>query len=221
MEDPANEIANVATLVTAAINPEIQKAAVLKYYAADMRFRHPLCAVSPAPHSRDAMLSILQWYRILSPVLSVHVNHVTYDAERNSAYLDITQTFHIRWSPLKPAPARLIVHLVLRPVPSPTDPSKTVYVIAEQEDFYHPDDLAALVVPPLIPLIRLGLHAATFACRVNARIFEALGYWSVKDGEGGQGVELRPEGEPLPAPAEDEERELASRGSKGERRKDD
>ena len=31
MEDPAKEIANVAVLVTAAVNPEIQKAAVLKY----------------------------------------------------------------------------------------------------------------------------------------------------------------------------------------------
>ncbi|TFK82906.1 hypothetical protein K466DRAFT_499449, partial [Polyporus arcularius HHB13444] len=144
-------------------------------------------------------------------------NHVTYDAEKNSAYLDITQVFHIRWSPFKPAPARLLVHLTLRPTPSPTDPSKTVYVISDHEDFYHPDDLAALVVPPLIPLIRLGLHAATFACRVNARVFGALGYWSVRDGEGGQGVELRPEGEPLPPVAEDEERVL--RGKKG--RKDD
>ncbi|TFK78424.1 hypothetical protein K466DRAFT_468829, partial [Polyporus arcularius HHB13444] len=102
MEDPAKEIANVAMTVTAAINPEIQKTAVLKYYAEDMRFRHPLCAVYRAPHSRDAMLAILQWYRVLSPVLSVHVNHVTYDAEKNSAYLDITQVFHIRWSPFKP-----------------------------------------------------------------------------------------------------------------------
>ncbi|RDX39713.1 hypothetical protein OH76DRAFT_1490883 [Lentinus brumalis] len=103
--------------------------------------------------------------------------------------------------------AGLLVHLTLRPTPSPTDPSKTVYVISEHEDFYHPDDLAALVVPPLILLIRLGLHAATFACRVNARVFGVLGYWSVRDGEG----------EPLPPVADDEERLL--RGKKG--RKDD
>ncbi|RPD54552.1 hypothetical protein L226DRAFT_261089 [Lentinus tigrinus ALCF2SS1-7] len=214
MEDPAKEIADVALLVTAAVNPEVQKAAVLKYYAADMRFRHPLCAVSHAPHSRDAMLSILQWYRIMSPILTVHVNGVTYDAEKNAAFLEITQVFHIRWSPLKPAPSRLIVHLTLRPEPSPTDPSKTIYVIAEHEDFYHPDDLAALVTPPLIPLIRLGLHAATLACRVNARVFEALGYWSVKDGEGGQGVALRPEGEPLPPIGAEEQSALELDGKR-------
>ncbi len=80
-----------------------------RYYAEDMRFRHPLCAVTRAPHSRDAMLAILQWYRVLSPVLSVHVNHLTYDAEKNSAYLDITQVFHIRWSPFKPAPSRYVL----------------------------------------------------------------------------------------------------------------
>lgn len=123
MEDPAKEIATVASLVTAAINPEIQKASVLKYvvnlsigvanqpcesryYAPDISFRHPLCAVKSGPNSRDAILSILQWYRVMSPAISVHVNSVTYDEEKHTAFLDITQTFHIRWSPLNPAPAR-------------------------------------------------------------------------------------------------------------------
>ena len=113
--------------------------------------------------------------------------------------------------PGPPHPDSLLVHLTLRPTPSPTDPTKTLYVISEHEDFYHPDDLAALVVPPLAPLIRLALHAATLACRVNARVFEALGFWRVKEGEGGQGVRLRPEGEALPPIGEEEEGELEGR----------
>ncbi|KAI0773177.1 hypothetical protein BD413DRAFT_539885 [Trametes elegans] len=219
MENPAEEIVNVATLVTAAINPEIQKAAVLKYYAQDVSFRHPFCAVEAGPNSRAAMLAILQWYRVLSPVLSVRANSVTYDKEKHSVFLDVTQTFHIRWSPLKPAPARLIVHLTLRPEPEPTDPSKTIYVIASQEDFYHPDDLAALLVPPLIPVVRGALHAATLACKVYARAFGVLGYWTARDGEGGRGVQLRPEGEPLPPVDENEGVELQERPS-GDKKND-
>ncbi|KAI0354375.1 hypothetical protein OH77DRAFT_1425943 [Trametes cingulata] len=213
MENPAEEIVNVATLVTAAINPEIQKAAVLRYYAQDAAFRHPFCAVAPGPNSREAILSILQWYRVLSPVLSVGVNSVTYNEEKHSVFLDVRQTFHIRWSPFKPAPARLLVHLTLRPERSPTDPSKTVYVIAEQEDFYHPDDLAALLVPPLIPVVRSALHTATFACKVYAKVFGMLGYWAVRDGEGGKGVHLQPRGEPLPPVGENEGVELQERGT--------
>ncbi|KAH9895885.1 hypothetical protein C8Q73DRAFT_745088 [Cubamyces lactineus] len=212
MEDPAKEIANVAVLVTAAVNPEIQKAAVLKYYAPDASFRHPLCAVHSAPNSRAAILSILQWYRVLSPVLSVRATSVTYDEEKNSVFLDVTQTFHIRWSPLRPSPARLLVHLTLRPEPSPEDPSKTIYLIAAHEDFYHPDDLTALIVPPLVPLVRCALYAATLACKVNATVFGALGYWSVRNGEGGKGVQLQPQGEPLPPVGENEGIELQERG---------
>ena len=102
----------------------------------------------------------------------------------------------------------LLVHLKLRPEPSPTDPSKTIYLIEEQEDFYHPDDLAALIVPPLVPLVRLGLRAASFACHVQSRIFGMFGYWQVKDGEGGKGVDVQPAGEPLPSVSENEAVEL-------------
>ncbi|TFK94465.1 hypothetical protein K466DRAFT_535726 [Polyporus arcularius HHB13444] len=220
MEDPANEITNVITLLTAAVNPEIQKAAVLKYYARDMSFRHPLCIVPSAPNSRDAMLSILQWYRILSPMIKGNVSSVTYDEEKHIVFLDVTQIFHIRWSPLNPAPARLIIRLKLRLTPSPSDGSKTVYLIEEQEDFYHPDDIAALLLPPLIPVVRLALRAATFACKVNARVFGALGYWTVRDGEGGQGVALRPEGEPLPPVGENEEIELQPIGVRKDKKND-
>lgn len=112
------------------------------------------------------------------------------------------------------------MHLTLRPEPSPTDPSKTVYLIAEHEDFYHPDDLAALIIPPLVPLVRIGLQAATFACKVNARVFGALGYWTASNGEGGKGVHLQAEGEPLPPIGENEGIELQERSSRGDKKHD-
>ncbi|RDX39712.1 hypothetical protein OH76DRAFT_1330941, partial [Lentinus brumalis] len=155
MENPANEITNVIKLVTAAVNPEIQKAAVLQYYARDMSFRHPLCIIPSAFDSRDAMLPILQWYRMLSPMIKGDVSSVTYDEEKHIVFLDVTQIFHIRSSPLNPAPARYVYR-----------PRSCVYLIEEQEDFYHPDDLMALLAPPLISVVRLALRTATFACKV-------------------------------------------------------
>ncbi len=87
-----------------------------------------------------------------------------------------------------------------------------MYLIAEHEDFYHHEDLAAMFVPPLVPLVRFGLRVATLACKMNVRLFAALGCWtrSIKpeEGEGGWSVV-----------AEDEE--LTSRGNRKKGGKDD
>ncbi|RPD54553.1 hypothetical protein L226DRAFT_539301 [Lentinus tigrinus ALCF2SS1-7] len=175
MEDPAKEIDTVVRLVTGAMDPESQNAAALKYYAPDVTFRHPLSVVASAPDSRAELLAILDYYRIISPVI-VHIVHVAYAADTLTAYVDATQTFHIRWSPFKPAPARFFIRFKLRPVPTPGEGTGTVYLIAEHEDFYHPDELMALFVPPLAPLIRWGLRVGAWACGLNARVLEALGF---------------------------------------------
>ena len=90
---------------------------------------------------------------------------------------------------LTAAAHRLLVRLQLRPEPSISDSSKTVYVIAQHEDFYHPDDLAALVVPPLVPLIRFVLFLATWACVFNSRFFMMFGFWAVRGEEGEKATE--------------------------------
>ena len=69
-----------------------------------MKFRHPLCNA----HDRDSLLGIYRWYRIMSPKHTVKVGSVTFDKEKLEVFLDVTQTFHIRWSPLSPAPARCV-----------------------------------------------------------------------------------------------------------------
>ncbi len=64
-----------------------------------------------------------------------------------------------------------MVHLVLRP----SDDDHKLYQIALHEDFYHPEDIAALVIPPLVPIIRLLHKFGTIASNVNARIFGLFG----------------------------------------------
>ncbi|EKM51096.1 uncharacterized protein PHACADRAFT_177788 [Phanerochaete carnosa HHB-10118-sp] len=187
MQDPQKEIPDVVNLITAAVNPEIQEAAVLRYYAPDAAFRHPLCRVWRRPGSRSAVIGILQWYRIMSPVLKIDVRSCMYNAEKHEAYIEVVQVFHIRYSPLAGYPSRLIVHLKLKP--SVDDPS--LLQIAEHEDFYHPDDLMALVIPPLIPVVCFLLWLGTVMSVIGARFFQAtFGYWRIRDRESDESVDL-------------------------------
>ncbi|KAI0077996.1 hypothetical protein K474DRAFT_1771374 [Panus rudis PR-1116 ss-1] len=171
MEDPAKEIEQVILNLTTTASPEVQKATVEKYYDTDAQFRHPLCTVPPGPNSREYILRIYQWYRIMSPRIKLEVRKVTYDDEKKELFCDVVQEFHIRWSPFRPAPSRLLVHLKLRP--SVIEPNR--YFISLHEDFYHPEDLVALVFPPLIPIAHGALKAGTLASAVNAYVFGLLG----------------------------------------------
>ncbi|GBE85807.1 hypothetical protein SCP_0803290 [Sparassis crispa] len=212
MEDPAKEVSQVVQLLTAAVSPEVQRAAVLRYYTPDASFRHPVCAVPPstAPPSRNAVLGIYQWYRVISPRIDLTVRRVLLDpAHPTHLFLQIEQLFHLRWSPLAPAPSHLTVHLTLRPVQE--DGGKTLYYIESQEDFYHPDDLVALLVPPLAPLVRCALFLAALQSNIGRHIAAMFGCWSIKPDEGGhRGAAPRPEeapeapAAPAPAPAPEE-----------------
>ncbi|PCH34776.1 hypothetical protein WOLCODRAFT_165810 [Wolfiporia cocos MD-104 SS10] len=254
MEDPLKEIESVILTITSAVNPEIQKAAILRYFAPDVTFRHPLTTIPSsslkfaAPHttstdlvpspfpanqaspsltdktwywhssistwlsptgwltrsSRETVLRVYQWYRVLSPVLVVRVKNITYDREKEEMFIEVIQTFHIRWNPLPPAD--LITHINLRKLPS------NLYVIAAQEDFYHPEDLVSFVIPPFAPVVHTLLLLGAWVCVIQAWLGSVLGFWSVRDGEGGRGVSLNPEGEELPPQSEQERKDLGNEG---------
>ncbi|KAJ7117884.1 hypothetical protein C8R43DRAFT_1036765 [Mycena crocata] len=172
MQHPSSEIGAVVSLLTAATAPEIQQSAFLKYVTSDAGFRHPICSVTPGPGSRDRLLGIYQWYRIMSPRIDVSLKSVVHDAENNIILLDAVQVFHIRCSPFAPAPSRLLIRLTLRE-------ENGLHYIAFQEDFYHPDDFMSLLVPPLAPVIRTGLSMAATASDIYAKVGQLLGFWSV------------------------------------------
>ncbi|KAF7290753.1 hypothetical protein MIND_01316000 [Mycena indigotica] len=176
MQNPTSEIGAVVSLLTAAAAPDIQKAAFLRYMTSDAGFRHPLCSVLPGPGSRERVLGIYQWYRIMSPRIDITVNNVVYDETNRILLLDVVQLFHIRFSPFKPAPARLLVRLTLR------QDHDGLFYIALQEDFYHPDDFMALLAPPLSPLVRLGLSMTGRASDIYAKCGRLLGIWTSETG---------------------------------------
>ncbi|KAL0569364.1 hypothetical protein V5O48_012599 [Marasmius crinis-equi] len=170
MENPQNEISRVVSLLTTASSPDVQEATFERYVTHDVGFRHPVCRVNPGPGSRDQLLGVYQWYRIISPTVLARVENVVYDKENNVVFLEVVQKFHIRISPFRAQWSRLIVRLTLREIDG-------LQYIAFQEDFYHPDDFANLIIPPLAPLVRFALHGAAVASNVYATAGQLLGYW--------------------------------------------
>ncbi|CAG7853564.1 SubName: Full=Uncharacterized protein {ECO:0000313/EMBL:CCA70802.1} [Serendipita indica DSM 11827] len=124
MQHPEKDITEVVTLLTTAITPGIQKAALERFFAPDAGFIHPVCAVERGPNSRDKVLAI---YQLITRIKM---------EERDGLH-----------------------HIVL------------------QEDFYHPEDFAALIIPPLKPLVSLALRMSSIACSVGAFGAQMIGFW--------------------------------------------
>ncbi|PFH49149.1 hypothetical protein AMATHDRAFT_131510, partial [Amanita thiersii Skay4041] len=170
MQDPVKEIKAVVLQLTTASSPDQQKLAIYKYFAPNAGFRHPLCQVDPGPLSRESILGIYQWYRVISPHISMHIDNVVYDEPHAVLLLDVTQVFHLFFVPVNPAPSRLLVRLTMKQ-------QNGLYIITMQEDFYHPDDVTSLLFPPLSPLVRFTLRSLGVASNILAKSSQVLGCW--------------------------------------------
>jgi hypothetical protein len=134
-------------------------------------------SVKPATNSREGILGIFQWYRVLSGYIELYFDNISYDAEKSILFLDISHVFHMRYSPFQPARTRQLTRLTLHK-------EGARYYIAYQEDFFHPDDFFAMIVPPLFKPVNLILRIGGFACGLSARIAQAvLGVWSPRRGD--------------------------------------
>ncbi|KAJ8488966.1 hypothetical protein ONZ45_g13753 [Pleurotus djamor] len=176
MQHPDKEIEQVVSTLTTTSSAKVQQDAVVRYFTHDAGFRHPLCAVAPAPGSRAKLLGIYQWYRFFSPTIELEVQSIIYDKEAGVLILEIEQVFHIWYSPFKPAPAKLTTRVKLRE-------ENGLHYIYMQEDFYHPEDLMSLLVPPLVPIIHMFLLLAGASCGLFASIARKFGFWDPAQAE--------------------------------------
>ncbi|KAF8346446.1 hypothetical protein F5887DRAFT_1182952 [Amanita rubescens] len=170
MEDPVRDIKEVFRQLTATASPDVQKEAVYTYYVPNAGLHHPLSYIEPGILSRESILGLYQWYRVLSPNVSIDVSNIVYDQRHNVLLLDVKQTFHVFFLPVVPMPSRLLVRLILKE-------EDGLHRIAFQEDFFHPDDLAALVFPPAAPIVRLTLRTFGTASNICAKVSQVLGFW--------------------------------------------
>ena len=74
MDNPEFEIEQAVSLIATASSPDVQKKAIEKFFTSDAGFRHPICHVDPQPGSRQQLMGIYQWYRVMSPKILFKVN---------------------------------------------------------------------------------------------------------------------------------------------------
>ncbi|TEB22924.1 hypothetical protein FA13DRAFT_1766337 [Coprinellus micaceus] len=187
MEDPEQDIASVIFGLTTVASPDLQRETVETYMTKDVAFEHPVCSVQSGPNSREKVLKVYQWYRILSPQLDLKVEHVVFDTKRDIMYVEIVQWFKLFFLPAKPLPARLVTRLELQKI-------RGLYYISRQDDFYHTTEFARLVTPPIGPLVAFLLWLGgivSYALALAAQV--AFGVWQPTadlvngSGRGGEG----------------------------------
>ncbi|KAL5521972.1 hypothetical protein ACEPAF_1828 [Sanghuangporus sanghuang] len=166
MNDPRNEIVSVVKSFCLAKSVSEQRAAINRYFTPDAGFLHPLCSVHPGPGSRDEIAGIYEWYRDMSPDISLEVESFVYDESQATAYLNVVQSFHIFLSPFSARPARLLVKVTLR-----KNDEDGKYYITQQEDYYQPEEILHLMLPFLAPPLSCIKRLAGSICGINAVAF--------------------------------------------------
>lgn len=150
MQNPQRDLPVVLTALATSRSPADLRTAVQKFYTHDASLHHPLGIVEHGPNSRQKILGVYEWHRIISPDTTSSVNAMLYDRKHHVLVVEVTQYFHVRISPFKAAPSRYIIRVVLQ------ERDKEFYIYS-QEEFLHPMDLMNSVLPPLAPLVRLAL----------------------------------------------------------------
>jgi len=159
MENPYDEIIEVVKTTTAAAKVAEQKNAILQYFAPDAGLQHPLCTVERAEGSREQILGLFQWFRDLSPKLDMTVEGFTYDSQQEVIYMTIVQTLHVWCSPFAGRPSKVLVRLDLE-----RSREDGKYYIAQQTDYFQPEDVLQMTIPFLT-------SPTAFAKRTAATVF--------------------------------------------------
>ncbi|KAI0100609.1 hypothetical protein GGR51DRAFT_346472 [Nemania sp. FL0031] len=208
MENPEEEIADIIRSLTMGTREE-QKEALHSYFLQNAYFIHPFCRVPSfrsrqiqvpftniewTINSRLLVLFVYQWYKIMSPKISLEVDSTSFDRRTNSLYVTIRQTFTLWIVPFSLWQAnvklvcllnlvRLDVHEHLR-LPlvengherqndekGAPNSSKSLYFIHGQQDHYQSNDMLKFIAPfGASALYYLWQLFATLLCVVGATI---------------------------------------------------
>ncbi|TFK29568.1 hypothetical protein FA15DRAFT_700153 [Coprinopsis marcescibilis] len=150
MENPSQDIHAVFDLIDNPHPPEIQRAAIEKYFLPEAGFRYPVYAIEQGPNSRAKVLAVYRWLHFISTRTKGSITHVMYDKSRDVLMLDVTQHLQLRYMPFNPSKSRMITRLTLKK-------HGGLHYIALQEDFMHPDAAAGLLFPPLKSAVHYAL----------------------------------------------------------------
>ncbi|KAJ2925307.1 hypothetical protein H1R20_g11733, partial [Candolleomyces eurysporus] len=191
MENPAKDIHKIFNLIDCAHSPELQKAAIEKYFLPDAGLKYPVFQVERGPGGRDRILKLYQyagfqlsthdplsesrvrWLHIVSPKTKGVITHVVYDKSSHALLLDVTQHLDLIYLPFWKSTSRMLTRLSL-------EKHGGLQYIAFQEDFMHPDDLAGLLLPPMKTVLQTLLWMVAIFLTVLAMVAQFLGIFAVR-----------------------------------------
>ncbi|KAJ9138850.1 hypothetical protein NKR23_g8239 [Pleurostoma richardsiae] len=204
MEHPVPEIKEVIYRLTTGTRDE-QADTLRTYFLPDAAFGHPFCRVPSFPgntvpllpwlNSRELILLIYRWYRILSPHIDIKVHSAVFDEVTSTLYVNISQTFRIWFIPFYRADVWLVSALRLVALdPADAEPAAVaakgaaapppltngdgdgrLWFVQRQEDLYPVADFARFVMPwGIASLVGVWQLWSTAACVVLAVLFAPL-----------------------------------------------
>ncbi|KAF6751730.1 hypothetical protein DFP72DRAFT_816177 [Ephemerocybe angulata] len=176
MENPPKDIYKVFNLIDSIRSPELQKAAIEKYFLPDAGFKYPVFQVEEGPNSRDRILKLYQWLHIVSPKTRGVITHVVYDKIQNVILLDVTQHLNLVYMPFWSSTSRMLTRITLKR-------QGGLHYIAAQEDLMHPDDVAGLLLPPFKTLIRAALLWSAIILSLLSVIAQWMGIFAIRKGK--------------------------------------
>jgi len=163
MEDPISEIADLITDLATTLSLPHQRDIIECYFLPTASFNHPLCRVdtfySPFP-SRDLILAMYRWHRLLSPNVKIDIRSVAFDEPRGKLYVECVQTFTFWFLPWKRNCAEFVVQLHLQPRVGEDGVKR--WFVARQNDLFQTEDWVAYL-PLLFPFGRRMVNAAKLA----------------------------------------------------------
>ncbi|KAK6349662.1 hypothetical protein TWF696_005941 [Orbilia brochopaga] len=157
MENPVEEISSVIQNLTSTKTPyslKVLESTLNEYFTSDASFAHPLCAIPPAPNSREYILGIYQWYKVLFVNVELEVLSIDFEQPSNKLYVGVRQACTFRYFK-RTATVELLTALSLRKA---RKHDKDVYYISRQNDLYQTEEWVHFLIPcgrPIIEILKL------------------------------------------------------------------
>ncbi|EIW78036.1 hypothetical protein CONPUDRAFT_32584, partial [Coniophora puteana RWD-64-598 SS2] len=159
MQNPKDEVRVLLTDLCTAPNAKALEGIFQKYYTPDARLLNPVCQAG----TRKGIQNIFELYRIMSPNTEARTKSVMYDESTKVVMLEAEHNFHLWFSPFPKKPARVNVRLSLKEI-------NGRLFIYQQEDLYHWVDVAAMILPPLAPIVGIMLALSGWMMGIMAMI---------------------------------------------------
>ncbi|CAG8671088.1 7858_t:CDS:2, partial [Dentiscutata heterogama] len=145
MDDPVQDIPKIIDLILGSKNKGYNPQEVSEYYCVNLEAKNFMTYIPSGPSSRECFISLNRCYKgfIYSDRTTIH--ELFFNEKHNKVVIDATQYARRGLFFWVEHPIRVMVRLDL------TYRSDGKYIIKRQEILCHPEELAGIFIPYLVP----------------------------------------------------------------------